>query len=101
MLDYNSGENMARLNMLIQNLYPEYSSSTEGFGSACMIPYSALPKSVYHEHFTDDLSGSISCKNTITQFGDTTYTCDICALLIYKDKYLSLEENNAKRVHDL
>ena len=109
--DYSRGDNKARLNMLVQDCYPEYSSSFEGFGSACLIPFAALPQPVHREHFADDIRGRISVQNTIKNFKsfddldeyavDVDYKCDICALLIYKDKYLSLEENNARRVLDL
>ena len=102
--DYSRGDNKARLNMLVQECYPEYSSSFEGFGSACLVPFAALPQPVHREHFADDIRGRISIQNTIKSFnvdGVVAYRCDICALLIYKDKYLSLEENNARRVLDL
>ena len=102
--DYMDGENQARLNLLTQNLYPEYDADKDGFGAACVIPYAAIPKSVHQEHFTDDITGRIGVKNTIDLFANpvnTSYRCDICALLIYKDKYLSLLENDARRVLDL
>jgi len=98
------GENQARLNMLTQNLYPEYVADRDGFGACCVIPFAAIPKSVHQEHFADDISGRIGVKNTILKFNDQNaiqFKCDICALLIYKDKYLTLEENNARRVLDV
>ena len=55
--------------------------------------------------FTDDLRGSISVKDTTgIFFSNKTASkaeCEIFALLIYKDKYLDLQENNARRVFDL
>ena len=103
-LDYMSGENQARINMLTQNLYPEYEADQDGFGACCVLPFAAIPKSVHQEHFVDDISGRIGVKCSIPKFFEPDVfdiECEICALLIYKDKYLTLEENHALRVYDL
>ena len=100
--DYTRRNSRPRLQQLTQDIFPEYCTMFEDEGGVLAIPYCAIPKSAYQSAFDERLTGKVTLE--LSRFGELyshNFTYDFCVLLMYKDKYLALNQNDIKRVYDV
>ena len=103
-LDYTSGDHRARLLQLTQDVFPEYCPPRSHYGGYVCLPYCSIPKSVHVSGFEEELSGRITAKSTAGDYHmqqPEGLEFDLCALVMYKDKYLSVNQNDIRRGFDV
>ena len=98
----------ARLAAFTSNHYPEYKHLVDHFGGCVAIPYSALPRSVYESGFDDELSGSITTRipdailgEHMEQIGLFEIEYEVAVVFVYKDYFITINDNSVQRVLDL
>ena len=105
MLDYTSKDHRARPLQLTQDVFPEYHPPRHHYGGYVCIPYCSIPKSVHVDGFDEQLSGRVVVESTtnLRHMSDANrpMTYDLCALVMYKDKFLSVNENEIRRGFDV
>ena len=104
-LDYASGDHRARLHQLTQDVFPEYGPPRHHYGGYVCLPYCSIPKSVHVSGFEEQLSGRITVESTgnLRHMGDANDAMryDLCALIMYKDKFLTVNQNEIRRGFDV